>query len=80
MARILYVVLIQFLCDYYMYYLSNDAIVKYHFNRINYPGLNIPQSSDSADSSGAAQTISIGTKKLFVTGMLFHVTFVSGCS
>lgn len=37
-------------------------------------GENILQSSDSADSSAAAQTISIGTKKLFVTGLSFYTS------
>ncbi|KAL8104230.1 organelle RRM domain-containing protein 1, chloroplastic isoform X2 [Apium graveolens] len=34
----------------------------------------ILQSSDSADLSAAAQTISIGTKKLFVTGLSFYTS------
>lgn len=37
-------------------------------------GKNMLQSSDSADSSAAAQTISIGTKKLFVTGLSFYTS------
>ncbi|KAK1379208.1 polyadenylate-binding protein 3 [Heracleum sosnowskyi] len=37
-------------------------------------GENTLQSSNSADSSAAAQTISIGTKKLFVTGLSFYTS------
>lgn len=68
MVRILHVVLIHFICDYFI---SFDAMAIYHSDWMNHPDDNILQPSDSADLLAAAQTISIETKKLFVTGMLF---------
>lgn len=53
-----------------MSYFPFDAIVIYHFDGMNHPGESVLQSSDSADVLSTGQMISVGTKKLFVTGML----------